>query len=115
MMDRRTGFRYLLRPTAALLAVGGMVYWLWRVEPAMRRPELGQWALYGGIAAGGLVLMYVARIMRVAGRQHQRLSLAGGACGACEYPLRAIEAGADGLTTCPECGAGWKLGSGTPP
>ncbi|OAB63600.1 hypothetical protein AY599_08595 [Leptolyngbya valderiana BDU 20041] len=44
----------------------------------------------------------------------KRHKLAAGRCRACGYDLSNLTADPDGCTTCPECGAAWKLPPPTP-
>ena len=45
-----------------------------------------------------------------AGRQRAALDMAAsGCCASCQYALCGLPIGADGCTTCPECGAAWRV------
>ena len=90
--------------------------------PLKERVSSGMWLLLlaislAAMAAPVLVLFLVPAWLLTwllwwffTGRQEAAERMAArGCCPSCEYALEGLYAERDGLTTCPECGAAWKV------
>lgn len=101
------------------IVIGGMVISLWTLiavclGPSIQkllRPSLGTFF-------GMFLTNFVPQMMAIAGlalwgsRRLNRQLIEGavklGHCPSCGYPLKSLPMDADGCSTCPECGAGWR-------
>lgn len=68
------------------------------------------------MAVGHAVMAAAARLMFFRRERHELRSflLARHHCASCGYDLGEVPGGPGELTTCPECGAAWRLGGETP-
>lgn len=106
-----------MAPEAIAVVVGMMIC---LVGARVAADALGfHWiAGYLLLSPGFLVVFTVAGwlALRRNARQIRTILLTHNHCASCGYALAAIPAAADGLTTCPECGAAWRLApTATPP
>jgi hypothetical protein len=80
---------------------------------AVGRP-IFRWVSAPGLVTGlavGMTTMAIVQGARVKARVQDavRQCLGRRLCPSCGYDLAGLEAGADGCTVCPECGAAWRL------
>lgn len=108
----------------ATVAIAGMMVCLIGAQVAADALGLHWIAGYLLLSPGFLLVFIVAGwlALRRNAREVRTILLAHSHCASCGYRLAEIPASIDGLTTCPECGAAWRLhgagaagGIGLPP
>ena len=93
-----------------LLLIGLLIPGLIAVELLLNGTRGARYALFIGVGivvAAGSILLGRRQVMRDSGNFIATL-LAVGRCGCCGYQLDELPVDAEGMSTCPECGAQWQ-------